>query len=327
MDRRSFIEGLFATPIVCAPPGIITERQAPPLAAALSPRMVFHCGAGVSGATINGAAPVLYQWFYAITPSGKLTYHAFSDDGDPTKGKWDKGSGNPIGTGWGSVLHAVGSNDIVYAVSADGYLRWYKYIGSGAADPSGSSKSWLRNSGNRIGVGWGGVKRVLASQPAADGSPSCLYTIEQNGDLRWFSYAGAGEDDPTASRGWRPNTGNVIGNGWQNVRHAHGSGRVIFAVDEDGYLRWYSYVGKGESDRSARTGWAPNTGNIIGNGWGDARHIFGGLTDYGRRGHTIFVVTQAGELKWYRYYGKGEQDPSGRAGWDPRSGTTIATNW
>lgn len=44
-------------------------------------------------------------------------------------------------------------------------------------------------------------------------------------------------------------------------------GDAILSVDQDGFLRWFRYEGKGQEDASAGTGWNPNSGNKIGNGW------------------------------------------------------------
>ena len=41
-----------------------------------------------------------------------------------------------------------------------------------------------------------------------------LYAVEPNGDLYWYKYLGHGEQDPTGSTGWHPNSGTQIGLGW-----------------------------------------------------------------------------------------------------------------
>jgi hypothetical protein len=73
-------------------------------------------------------------------------------------------------------------------------------------------------------------------------------------------------------------------------------------------------------------GWDPNSGNVINNGWNVFRHIFGGSDGTG--GHVIYGVEDGGNLRWYRYSGNGESDPSGTsAAWDPNSGNIIGTGW
>lgn len=74
--------------------------------------------------------------------------------------------------------------------------------------------------------------------------------------------------------GWDANSGNPIGNGWENFRavfggatDAGGRGHVIYAVAPNGDLLWYRYAGNGESNRSGNSGWHANSGNPIGNGW------------------------------------------------------------
>jgi hypothetical protein len=92
-------------------------------------------------------------------------------------------------------------------------------------------------------------------------------------------------------------------------------------------LCWYSYGGHGESTPDDSLGWDPRSGSPIGNGWQGMQHVFGGVTDLGGFGHVVMGVDQDGNLRWYRYPGHGESDITGHAGWDPRSGSTIGTNW
>jgi hypothetical protein len=152
-----------------------------------------------------------------------------------------------------------------------------------------------------------------------------LLGVGGDGALLWFGYQGHGESDISGSTGWHPNSGNPIGNGWQGLRHLHGSGDVVFGVRDNGDLLWFSYTGDGASDLSGATGWHPNSGNAIGNGWLGFRFVFGGPADDGA--HEIYVVTTAGELRWYRYEGRGEADVSGATGWHPNSGTRISLGW
>ena len=44
-------------------------------------------------------------------------------------------------------------------------------------------------------------------------------------------------------------------------------GNAILAIDQDGFLKYFRYQGQGEENPSASTGFHPNSGNKIGNGW------------------------------------------------------------
>jgi hypothetical protein len=41
-----------------------------------------------------------------------------------------------------------------------------------------------------------------------------IYSVDDDGALTWRRYDGEGEQDPTGSQGWAPNSGNQIGRGW-----------------------------------------------------------------------------------------------------------------
>ena len=100
----------------------------------------------------------------------------------------------------------------------------------------------------------------------------------------------------------------------------------IFAI-QDGDLLWYQYVGNGAGDRSGATGWAPNSGNPIGNGWADFQHVTGGDNDTGGFGTALYAADQKGDMHWYRYNGDGTADRSGATGWAPNSGKAIGNGW
>src|SRR5829696_7374566 len=107
-----------------------------------------------------------------------------------------------------------------------------------------------------------------------------IFGIAPDGDLHWYRYGGQGEQDPSGALGWDANSGNRVGNGWQNFRHVMGCGDgVVLAIQPNGDLLWYSYAGAGESDVAGALGWDANSGNPIGNGWQGMRHVFGGSSD------------------------------------------------
>lgn len=165
---------------------------------------------------------------------------------------------------------------VIYGVNPDGDLIWYRYDGNGESNRAGNS-NWRANSGNPIGNGWKNFSHILG---AGDG---VILAIREDGDLLWYKYEGNGESNRAGNQRWHANSGNTIGNGWQNFRHVfvqpregryRSSHLTLYAVAQNGDLLWYRYEGNGENDRSGRQGWHANSGNPIGNGWQNFRHVF-----------------------------------------------------
>jgi hypothetical protein len=203
----------------------------------------------------------------------------------------------------------------IFNVAADGALRWYRYDGTGQADPTGGT-GWAPNSGNQIGRGWSAGFRTFF------GTQGVIYAVGEDGSLRWYRYDGNGEQDPTGGTGWAPNSGNQIGRGWSAGFDTFVAvDRAIFAIADGGALRWYRYDGTGAQDPTGGTGWAPNSGNQIGRGWAAGFRTFVGTAG------AIFAIADDGALRWYRYDGKGEQDPTGGTGWAANSGNQIGRGW
>ena len=287
-------------------------------------KSVFYTGDGF--VPVDSGIPNVGRIF-AVEPDGALLWYDYVGHGADDLKSWAPNSGNQIGHGWENSKHlAGGGNGMVLAVGPDGKLRWYGYDGAGEKDPTGI-KGWSANSGNEIGHGWGDFRNVFTIPRTGHVSPPpaiTIYAVDGNGDLHWYSYHGAGEKDPSGTKGWHPNSGNIVGNGWEGFQRIAGAGDVIFAVGPDGSLRWYGYNGNGAADR---TGWLPNSGNEIGHGWQQFKHVVGGLTDHTGFGHVLYTVTLNGDMHWYRYNGNGEKDPSGTVGWDPNSSHRIGKGW
>lgn len=269
---------------------------------------------------------------HGVAPNGNLLWYRYQGNGEADRSGslgWDPRSSNPIGNGWNTFLHLLGGGDgVILGVHQNGDLLWYRYDGDATADPSGT-RGWDANSGNPIGNGWQSFRHVFVTPQ--EGSPwtsrLTVYGVTQEGDLRWYAYSGNGEADRSGVLGWHANSGNVIGNGWNNFLHLFGSGGAIFGVHESGDLLWYRYEGNGEADRSGSLGWHANSSNPIGNGWQGMRDVFGGATDVGGFGHVVYAVEQNGDLRWYRYNGRGEADRSGSLGWDANSSNPIGNGW
>jgi hypothetical protein len=101
---------------------------------------------------------------------------------------------------------------------------------------------------------------------------------------------------------------------------------TLFGIDTEGTLRWYRYV-DGGGDESVGAGVAPwlyfdtNSGNPIGNGWGEFSWIAAGIHG------TLVGVDGQGNLRIYYYTGNGESDWGGEQNWDPQSGTILASDF
>ncbi|OJD90250.1 hypothetical protein MCCC1A01412_14805 [Bacillus anthracis] len=287
---------------------------------------MFHGGNGTT--PVDSGLP-LQGIFYSLKGrDGSLEWNKYLGQGEPwwhpaNEHNWDFNTGNQIGRDFGHMLHVFGCGDgDIMAIHPNGNLHWYSYNGKGELDVNGTL-GWHQNSGNVIGNGWQKFIRIFVRPYSGRSSTARLeiFAVEQNGDLRWYSYSGIGENDPSGTLGWHPNSGNRIGNGWQNFRNIHGSGRAIFGIHENGELYWYSYSGNGEDDLSGTLGWHPNSGNVIDRGsWKDMKYAFGGVTTLGGIGHVIMAVDQDDNLFWFKYTGEGERP---ERDWDFRSGTRI----
>src|ERR687895_720045 len=75
-----------------------------------------------------------------------------------------------------------------------------------------------------------------------------IYCVQENGDLLWYRYDGNGQSGSPGGQGWHSNSGNKIGQGWQNFRHVFVNPRqgwiqssrlMVYAVQENGDLLWY----------------------------------------------------------------------------------------
>ena len=209
---------------------------------------------------------------YAITDGGELRWcrHGGYRVGGGLETWEPQNTGyRVVGHGWSGVRHVFwGGNGVIYAVMPDGELRWYKHNGY----PNGGGlETWEpQDAGHRVvGHGWGDVLHVFS---AGDG---IIYAVTPSGELRWYRHLGYLHGGGPAT--WEPqDTGyKVVGHGWQGVRHVFWGGNgLIYAVAADGTLRWYKHAGY-ETGGGLET-WEPqDTGyRIVGNGWGEVRHVF-----------------------------------------------------
>ena len=284
-------------------------------------------GSGVRGAdqvtpplSWSDGSPTGFQ--IAVRPSGtglRIDWFATSVASDPpgnfTILLYGGNGTTPVDSG----VPRVGE---IYGVKPEGPLLWYRYRGTGEPNSAATGVNWDPNSGNAIGRGWNGMKHLL---PRGDG---VILAVRPDGNLIYYRYDGSGESDPDATGlRWDPNSGNTIGRGWSGgFRQMAAISDIVLMVADNGDLHWYRYLGKGEHDPTGGSGWDPKSSNIIGRGWHGLRHLFGGSD--GRGGNVIYAVDRDGNLRWYRYTGTGDSDPTGASSaWSPNSGNIIGTGW
>lgn len=122
---------------------------------------------------------------------------------------------------------------------------------------------------------------VVRVPPAAMPAPwkAPIYRVLANGDLL--------EAAPSA-----PSQPVRVGNGWQSFKHVvAGAGTVIYAIQPDGVLFWYSHFGA----QNATMQWADR--KIVGRDWQHFRRVFASNDG------VIYAITPAGVLKWYKHLG------------------------
>lgn len=292
------------------------------------------CG-GAGTVSVDSGLPRVGE-LYGVEPNGDLRWYRYDGSGqfspDGAIG-WARNSRNVIGNGWnGFKFLCGGGNGVLFGVEPNGDLRWYQYTAGDGVEDRAGSRGWDVKSRNIIGNGWAGFVSLVCTPKAGSTSggrkpASTLYGVEPKGDLRWYKYIGDGTEDRTGNTGWVQNSGNVIGNGWQNFKILTAASEILFSVEQNGDLRWYCYQGDGTSDPSGNTGWHPNSRNIIGQDWNRFSRIVGGPDDRYGFGITLYAVEPNGDLYWYKYLGNGEANPSGTTGWHPNSGTQIGRGW
>lgn len=145
---------------------------------------------------------------YAITKEGKLLWYKHNGyatgAGLETPGAWE----NPkeVGRGWDGFEQVFsGGGGIIYVITKDGKLRWYKHNGYLTGTGLGTPGAW--EGPKEVGRGWNGFQQIV---PAGAG---VILAIQKDGNLRWYKHngylTGTGLETPGAWEGPTP-----IGSGW-----------------------------------------------------------------------------------------------------------------
>lgn len=262
------------------------------------------------------AAPA---FLYGVRPDGRLAWYRHDSARlDPGPGKpeaWKAGS--PSGSGWDGFREVIpGGRNVIYAVTRDGKLFWYRHNGFNIGEP----KDW--EGGKEIaGGGWADFRHVFS------GGPGVLYGITGAGNLVWYRHTGyatgartweggkdvspEGEREPPAPPGEvraRPRKPRV---NWADfTRVFSGGDGIIYAVTLNGKLLWYRHLGSANGERA----WE-GPREVGGSGWGDYQKLFGAGDGL------IYAITRAGKLVRYRHTGYS----TGARTWEP--GREVAGGW
>jgi hypothetical protein len=84
---------------------------------------------------------------------------------------------------WGRLagFHlGLGGGGLIYAVTPDGNLLYYRDVFGNGANAADGSTGWDPNSGAAIGFGWSGFRHVLSD---GDG---VIYAVTEDGCLLWY---------------------------------------------------------------------------------------------------------------------------------------------
>jgi hypothetical protein len=130
----------------------------------------------------------------------------YRGDGD---GGWMTGSGERIGSGWGSFSAIIPGGDFsgdgradVLAVHPDGRLLLYRGNGAGG---------WVTGSAETVGGGWAQFTALASGGDfSGDGEPDVL---ARTSDGKLLLYRGNG------ASGWVTGSGEPIGSGWNGLAH------------------------------------------------------------------------------------------------------------
>ena len=248
---------------------------------------------GSASAAVAGSCGTTVP-FYGVGADGALA--EWIDTAPTTPGGATLASAS-AGTGWSAfttVLAAGGG--VLYSVSADGRLRWYRHTGG-----ANGADTWDPASSAVVGWGWNVFRTIVSA------GGGVLYGIMPDGTLRWYRHTGYANGAAT----WAAGSGAQVGVGWQIFTQlVPGGFGALYGVTADGYLHWYAHDGW----QTGRAAWAAGSGAVVGTGWG----IFTTLLAGG--GGLIYGVLPDGTVRWYNNLG----DATGAEFWAPTSGVLLA---
>ncbi|ULH15009.1 hypothetical protein MF271_13720 [Deinococcus sp. KNUC1210] len=261
---------------------------------------------------------------YGILPGGDLNWYRHNANltggGLQDAGSWNASSGKTVGIGWNGMKEVFpGDNGVIYAITPNGDLKWYKHTANLTGGGLQDAGSWNASSGKTVGIGWNEFVKVFS------GGNGVIYGILPNGDLKWYRHTayltGGGLQDAGS---WNPTSGKTVGIGWNGFKDVFSGGNgIIYGILPNGDLKWYRHAayltGGGLQDAGS---WNPTSGKTVGVGWNGFNQVFS--TGKG----IMYGILPNGDLKWYRHTayltGGGLQDAGS---WNPTSGKTVGVGW
>ena len=184
-----------------------------------------------------------------------------------------------IDTGLGGLRQIFsGGEGIVYAITEDGLLKWYKLPNRARRDTS--PEVWETKD---LGTGWEQYQQVFA------GGEGIIYAMKPDGKLYWFRHnaylTGGAMDTSGAWEGPKE-----VGSEWTQFKRIFPGGNgIVYVVAQDNRLKWLRHI---EYYNGAKAWEGPR--DVGGPGWGTYKQIFS------TGGGVIYAVTGDNKLLWQK---------------------------
>ena len=227
------------------------------------------------------------SFLYGITPGGILKWYRHNGLTSGAGTSWE--GPKDVGSGWQNFKEVFpGGGSVLYGITPDGVLHWYSHD-----DFNDGRLGW--KPAKDVGTGWQNFKQVFS------GSQGIIYAIANDGTLKWYRHNrfadGAGLNTPGAWQGPKN-----VGTGWQNFKQVFGGcDGVIYAITNDGTLKWYKHTGYQDGSFSWQ---GPKD---VGSGWQTFTRVFSACDGL------IYAITSNGTLKLYNHTGFA----NGTMAWEP----------
>ncbi|MGB0866247.1 MAG: tachylectin-related carbohydrate-binding protein [Granulosicoccaceae bacterium] len=178
-------------------------------------------------------------------PVGHLHWFSHEDWKEAEREMWPSKTrvvSRSSGLGWRSYEKVFyGDNGVLYAVTPEGRLAWYKHLGW-----KDGSRDWA-NSGNELIVSVGSQPDWRKYRHVFSAGDGVIYAVTggSTGDLHWYKHEGWQDGINSWANGGRPSVISTSqGLGWGSYKYLESGGKgVLYAVKSNGALVWYNHLG------------------------------------------------------------------------------------